>query len=67
MFSSEAPAVDVPPTQVRLASSVQEMSNVKPMEEMSKLVAAARAYEAVAQVILRKEDMNELKKLAGLD
>lgn len=67
VFSSKAPAVELPPGQIRLATGVLEMSNVRPMEEMSKLVAATRAYELVAQVILKEDDQNELRKLAGQD
>ncbi len=32
---------------------------------MSKLVAATRAYDQVANAILRESDPNELKRLAG--
>jgi flagellar basal-body rod protein FlgF len=67
LFSSVIPPLEVPPAQVRLAAGVLEMSNVKPMEEMTKLLAATRAYELVARVILKEEDKNELKKLAGED
>lgn len=67
LFSSEAPALEVPSAQVRLATGVLEASNVKPMEEMTKLIAATRAYELVAQVILKDEAKDELKKLAGED
>jgi flagellar basal-body rod protein FlgF len=67
LFSSAAPALEVPSAQIRLATGVLEMSNVKPMEEMSKLIAATRAYELVAQVILKEDAKDELKKLAGED
>lgn len=67
LFSSEAPALEVPSAQIRLATGVLETSNVKPMEEMTKLIAATRAYELVAQVILKDDAKDELKKLAGED
>lgn len=68
LFSSETPAVEVLPGQVRLATGVLESSNVSTTQEMSKLVAATRAYERVASAILKEDDdKDELKKLAGED
>lgn len=67
MFSSNAAGVDVPASQVRIMTGVLEMSNVKPMEEMSKLLAATRSYELVAQVIMKESYVDELKKLSGED
>lgn len=67
LFSAAVPAIDVPSAQVRLSAGALETSNVKPVEEMSKLIAATRAYELVAQVILKDEAKDELKKLAGED
>jgi flagellar basal-body rod protein FlgF len=37
------------------------------VEEMSKVVAATRAYEMVAQVVFKDDAKDELKKLAGED
>lgn len=67
LFSSKAQPIDLLPSQVRLATGALEASNVRPVEEMSKLVAATRAYELVAQVIFKEETKDELKKLAGED
>ena len=65
MFSAAASPTDVAATEVRLASGVLEGSNVRTVQEMSKLVAATRAYDQVAKAILRESDPNELKRLAG--
>ena len=67
LFSTEAQPAELPPSRVRLAIGVIETSNVKPVEEMSKLVAATRAYELVAQVVFKDDAKDELKKLAGED
>ncbi len=65
LFSAAASPTDVAATEVRLASGVLEGSNVRTVHEMSKLVAATRAYDQVANAILRESDPNELKRLAG--
>lgn len=65
LFSSQSSPSEIPPREIRLASGVLESSNVKAVQEMSKLVEASRAYELVAKVILGKDDNNELRKLAG--
>nr|WP_283806183.1 MULTISPECIES: flagellar basal body rod C-terminal domain-containing protein [unclassified Bradyrhizobium] len=44
-----------------------EGPNVNAVHEMSSLVAATRAYDQVANTILREDDKNELRKLAGED
>ena len=67
LFSAAATPSDVAATEVRLATGVLEGSNVKTVQEMSKLMAATRAYDQVANVILRESDPNELRKLAGED
>lgn len=67
LFSSESSPSEIPPGQVRLASGVLESSNVKAVQEMSKLVQASRAYDQVAKVVLGKDDPSELRKLAGED
>jgi flagellar basal-body rod protein FlgF len=67
LFSTESSPIDVPPSAVRLATGVLEMSNVNAVGEMTKLMAANRAYDLVAQVILKENDKNELKRLAGED
>ena len=64
-FSTEAQPAELPPSRVRLATGVIETSNVKPVEEMSKLVAATRAYEVVAQVVFKDDAKDELKKVGG--
>lgn len=65
LFASELPAVEVPAGQIRLATGALENSNVNAIREMSSLVAATRAYDMVANTILREDDKNELRKLAG--
>lgn len=67
LFASEVPPTEVPSANVRLATGVLEMSNVQSVKEMSKLMAANRAYDLVARVVLKESDNNELKKLAGED
>ena len=67
LFSSELPAIEVPPAQIRLATGALEGANVNAVHEMSSLVAATRAYDQVANTILREDDKNELRKLAGED
>lgn len=67
LFSSELPANEVPPAQIRLATGALEGANVNAVHEMSSLVAATRAYDQVANTILREDDKNELRKLAGED
>lgn len=67
MFSSETPPLEVPPAQIRLATGALEEANVNAVHEMSSLVAAARAYDQVANTILREDDKGELRKLAGED
>ena len=58
---------EVPPAQIRLATGALEGANVNAVHEMSSLVAATRAYDQVANTILREDDKNELRKLAGED
>lgn len=65
LFASELPAVEVSPAQIRLSTGALENSNVNAIREMSSLVAATRAYDMVANTILREDDKNELRKLAG--
>lgn len=67
MLSASAPASDVPAAEVRLATGALEGSNVVAVQEMSRLVAANRAYDQIANTLLREDDPNELKKLAGED
>lgn len=67
LFSSATSPLAVPAAEVRLAIGALEGSNVRTIQEISKLVAATRAYDQVANVILREGDLNELKKLAGED
>lgn len=67
LFASELVAIEVPAGQIRLATGSLENSNVNAIREMSSLVAAARAYDQVANTILREDDKNELRKLAGED
>lgn len=67
LFFTDAEPSELPPSRVRLATGVIETSNVRPVEEMSKLVAATRAYEMVAQVVFKDDAKDELKKLAGED
>lgn len=67
VFTSELPPIEVPAVQVRLVAGALEGSNVNAIREMSNLIAASRAYEQVASAILRENDNNELKKLAGED
>lgn len=67
LFSTAVSPSDVAATDVRLATGVLEGSNVRAVQEMNKLMAATRAYDQVANVILRESDPNELRKLAGED
>lgn len=67
LFSAAASPSDIAANKVRLAIGVLEGSNVKTVQEMSKLVAATRAYDQVANAVLRESDPNELKRLAGED
>ena len=67
LFASELSPVEIPATEVRLATGALEGSNVNAVQEMSSLVAATRAYDEVANTVLREDDKNELKKLAGED
>ena len=64
LFALELPSTEVPATQIRLATGALENSNVNAAREMSSLIAAARAYDQVANTILREDDKNELRKLA---
>lgn len=66
-FSSDTRPVEIPAAETRLATGALENSNVKAVQEMSKLMAASRAYHQVANVILHEGDKNELRKLAGED
>lgn len=66
-FLSLNPAIDIPANEIRLVVGALEGSNVKPVPEMSKLIAASRAYDHVAKTVFREEDNDELKKLSGED
>lgn len=67
LFTASGPAIDVPSTDIRLVVGAIESSNVKPILEMSKLVAASNAYQNVAKLIMREESSDELRKLSGQD
>lgn len=67
LFVSSKPASDIPANEIRLVVGAIESSNVKPIAEMTKLIAASRAYEDVAKAIFRSEDNRELKTLSGED
>ncbi|MCK9913705.1 flagellar basal-body rod protein FlgF [Microbacteriaceae bacterium K1510] len=67
LFVSTKPVSDIPVKEIRLVVGAIEGSNVKPVAEMTKLIAASRAYEDVAKAIFRSEDNKELKKLSGED
>jgi flagellar basal-body rod protein FlgF len=67
LFLSDRPPFDVPAAAIRLVAGALEGSNVVAVSEMTKLVAASRAYEEVAKTVMREEDNNELRKLAGPD
>jgi flagellar basal-body rod protein FlgF len=56
-----------PAAAIRLVVGALEGSNVVAVSETAKLSAASRTYQEVAKVLMRKEDDDELKKLAGQD
>lgn len=65
-FSARLPS-DVPAAAIRLVVGALEGSNVVAVSETAKLSDASRTYQEVAKVLMRKEDDDELKKLAGQD
>ncbi|WP_245264945.1 flagellar basal-body rod protein FlgF [Rhodopseudomonas palustris] len=67
LFASGSPPIELNAGSIRLATNALERSNVNSIREMSDLVAATRAYEQVANVVLKDGDPNELKTLAGED
>lgn len=66
-FSASSSPIDLPSTEVRLVTGAIEKSNVNGVQEMSALISATRAYDLVANAILKDTDNNQLKRLAGED
>lgn len=65
LFSSVSSPVDVPSGKGRLAIGVLETANVNPADEVSRLMAATRAYDVMANAVFKGDPPEELRKLAG--
>ncbi len=65
LFSSATPPIDIPSGKGRLATGVLEMANVRPADEMSRMMAATHAYDVLAKTVFKGEPAEELRKLAG--
>jgi flagellar basal-body rod protein FlgF len=68
LFRSDTPALDVPAGQARTVQFAVEKSNVQPIVETTRLIEISRAYQNLAQMMQRTDDLRRtaIERLADV-